>query len=958
MNSEHSILDIVGILAVPSHNKIMFSEVYEKKKTGDGDFLQLIDSKICRPNVLGLTSVVWPLSMLNDDDSIHFHVAPFPDGFSPCGSLSTIEAAPLHDFMLRAPRAAIEVTPLVYQFLPPATLTRIEAEPFEHSISLPPADGEGGSTFFPPGPSSNGQSWSTNFDFGFNFPTVTGSEGYLDNSMFDDYQMASDALVGYREPIPITPMIVLHKQLIWKGVDAPLHPDYRSAITEALKHTPWNCPIFLTNCFLTVIALSGTTMDELHDQLSWLVTVVTGKMEFESIGWDMLRLTFLNHIVNRTSDMRKVVWGCIHTPTGFSENQNQAKQARVDYFFVLLDLDNRELVQQGIMEATQLHMFQELVWIALLQPTIGLAQNRNENGRIADLFPEEVRSGDSNDHYIPHISYLALTEDPGSQTGSHLSPVQGGTMNSGMTRSLRISLSLSLALGIGTVTGCAAHPLMHRDDYAEVEQRAYELRADQTRPDQTEFNDSLDAGRHKCLSLFGWRLIVNISIWNYRSFSATKLLWAILKMSRAIHTACMGPLPVRDRKVLTVVVPRSRHLAAIKDSFVRSINKVKSLLWLPRCCVLKLPCKIPTEGTDPQTKLLSRSIPIWPTQLRQYTKITLLESLSRDYNVQKIQIDFAWFIALIFDKVDLTAGIVTDVKYVGIGNNLFIRQERYTTTMREVLESWIEVSRTKLNRKQWLLVIEPTLARGKEIYPYCYVVPENRIITWIEPVDGYLLFQECMMVWNWNHKRLELEAQYWKHVEYFLHGIEICLSEVPDQNELKDNRGLSLRTIYCGLDILDFGANERNGWGASHCRRRLRNKIGHHEYLNHHGQPEARLMRTHSLGERRRDLDKSPFMASVTVAMLWIPIMVLERLRKIYVDDLVNGMDMRGFIDNFSAQAKSQTTVASVIMAVNASILAIPGLGSTLATKTLCSISFVLSVHCIIACMVAQQFGH
>jgi len=68
------------------------------------------------------------------------------------------------------------------------------------------------------------------------------------------------------------------------------------------------------------------------------------------------------------------------------------------------------------------------------------------------------------------------------------------------------------------------------------------------------------------------------------------------------------------------------------------------------------------------------------------------------------------------------------------------------------LESWIKLSRSKINGEHWLLVVEPTLARGTEIYPYYYVVPENQIITWIEPVDGYLLFQECTMAWQWNHK--------------------------------------------------------------------------------------------------------------------------------------------------------------------------------------------------------------
>jgi hypothetical protein len=91
------------------------------------------------------------------------------------------------------------------------------------------------------------------------------------------------------------------------------------------------------------------------------------------------------------------------------------------------------------------------------------------------------------------------------------------------------------------------------------------------------------------------------------------------------------------------------------------------------------------------------------------------------------------------------------------------------------LESWINASRSKIDGKQWLLVIDPMLARGEEVYLYYYMVPENQIITWVEPIDSYILFQECT-AWHWNHKStlvftslvlelnsagLELEAQYW-----------------------------------------------------------------------------------------------------------------------------------------------------------------------------------------------------
>ncbi|KAG2129678.1 uncharacterized protein EDB93DRAFT_1108608 [Suillus bovinus] len=65
-------------------------------------------------------------------------------------------------------------------------------------------------------------------------------------------------------------------------------------------------------------------------------------------------------------------------------------------------------------------------------------------------------------------------------------------------------------------------------------------------------------------------------------------------------------------------------------------------------------------------------------------------------------------------------------------------------------------------------------------------------------------------------------------------------------------------------------------------------------------------------------------MAGAALAMLWIPLMMLRCLKMFYIDGLINVVDIRSFTDDFSTQAKAQTTVASVIMAVNASILAVP----------------------------------
>ncbi|KAG2353402.1 hypothetical protein BDR07DRAFT_1496316 [Suillus spraguei] len=377
-----------------------------------------------------------------------------------------------------------------------------------------------------------------------------------------------------------------------------------------------------------------------------------------------------------------------------------------------------------------------------------------------------------------------------------------------------------------------------------------------------------------------------------------------------------------------------------------------------------------SRGMDQRTELLSRSVPIWPTQLRRYTEMPLPVSPRQDYNVQAMQIDPTRR----GEKGDWRESIHPSGAIYYYNEKMRTYTEMNLGACSEAqlqkLESWIDASRSKIDGKQWLLVVEPMLARGEEIYPYYYVVPESQIIAWVEPMDGYILFQECTAAWQWNHKRLELEAQYWKHVEYFPRGAEVHVSEVRslrvklnwyrvgeffdfaalDQNDLKMATELATAEALVGPN----GMAEEPG--VVICGKLL-HVIRHHEYLNHYGQPEARLIRTHSVGERRRDLEDSPFMTGLAVAMLCVPIMVFRRLRNIYVDGLVNGVDVRGFTDDFSAQAKSQTTVASVIMAVNASILAIPGLGLPLATKTLCTISFLLSVYCIIGCAVAQQFG-
>ncbi|KAG1761226.1 hypothetical protein EDD22DRAFT_954207 [Suillus occidentalis] len=256
----------------------------------------------------------------------------------------------------------------------------------------------------------------------------------------------------------------------------------------------------------------------------------------------------------------------------------------------------------------------------------------------------------------------------------------------------------------------------------------------------------------------------------------------------------------------------------------------------------------------------------------------------------------------------------------------------------------------------------------------------------LEP-QKYITFRPFIL--ELNRTGLELEAQYWKHVEYFPHGIEICLAEVKalwvqlnwyhvealaieqstaaalfwTLDQMKEMTAeLATTSMYLDLNFLCKSMTEteelaRPAGIMEELSVAICGKIMH-MLRTTYSIPKARLMQMHSLTKRHNNLANSPFMTSAGIVMLWTPIVVLKQLRDIYVDGIVNRIDIRGFTDDFNTQSKAQTTVASVILAVNASILAVPGLGAPSATKMLCSISFILSVYCIVACTMAQHFGY
>ncbi|KAG0701806.1 hypothetical protein DFH29DRAFT_875620 [Suillus ampliporus] len=208
---------------------------------------------------------------------------------------------------------------------------------------------------------------------------------------------------------------------------------------------------------------------------------------------------------------------------------------------------------------------------------------------------------------------------------------------------------------------------------------------------------------------------------------------------------------------------------------------------------------------------------------------------------------------------------------------------------------------------------------------YYYVVPDKQVIAWLKDLNGELLFGECIQ------PRLELEAQYWKHFEFFPHEFRmespqvrhirrelLCyIGESPKQKTeattLSQSSAASMfwtlnqmNQIGTHLATIESLANneiiEETGVVFCYC-------IGHHQFLNRHNQPEACLIRNHA---------------------------VREKHRRTSTDGILNGVEVNSFVDDFTSQARSQITLAGVSMAMDIAILAIPGLGTMETSQTLC----------------------
>ncbi|KAG1869092.1 hypothetical protein C8R48DRAFT_671108 [Suillus tomentosus] len=319
---------------------------------------------------------------------------------------------------------------------------------------------------------------------------------------------------------------------------------------------------------------------------------------------------------------------------------------------------------------------------------------------------------------------------------------------------------------------------------------------------------------------------------------------------------------------------------------------------------------------------LDRSTPAWPTQLGRYAqKARRVSPLGPDFTVQGLQFNLPK--NEIFGEWEEFVHPSGATYYYNRTKNTYtgLSVRDCSADRLRNFDVWVKGVRGRV-QGDLILVAEPVRTQNVDgdVYLYYLVALEERIISWLEPLDGTLLFRECDSARQWSHKRLKLEAQFWKHVEFFPRDFKldhILLRQLRTELNWFHTDALTLEsstsaTIFSNKETLEKIIN------------------------------------------RLASLESEGIIMEPGIALF---VLIRERLKQIYVDGLVNYLDLKNFIDDFNSQNNAQITLAGVIMAINAGFLAVQGVGTGMVAESILKGSIIFSVGCLFAGMFAQHFS-
>ncbi|KAG8215527.1 hypothetical protein J3R82DRAFT_9179 [Butyriboletus roseoflavus] len=249
---------------------------------------------------------------------------------------------------------------------------------------------------------------------------------------------------------------------------------------------------------------------------------------------------------------------------------------------------------------------------------------------------------------------------------------------------------------------------------------------------------------------------------------------------------------------------------------------------------------------------------------------------------------------------------------------------------------------------------------------YYFVDHTNRLLFWVHPVD---LREDLRMhlqgITEYDHIRYLVEARYWSHCEYYPHGRTIPTGVFEDLRGMLNYAKTDVMTA--GSSTSPFTEVELVSFLDSVNSLKADMKISDHysvwiiarliavftddQFMNFSGQPCARLNADTQLFDQQL-WNRSIIFKVVNVFLLRSPNEHAVRLQRVWVDGTIILPRWKGFIDRLTLELTRYPIFSTVMLAVNISFLAVPGVITLGSPATQIEIIIYCSVVCTIGSII------
>lgn len=271
------------------------------------------------------------------------------------------------------------------------------------------------------------------------------------------------------------------------------------------------------------------------------------------------------------------------------------------------------------------------------------------------------------------------------------------------------------------------------------------------------------------------------------------------------------------------------------------------------------------------------------------------------------------------------------------------------------------------------LVLE--LQAKEDLCNYYFVQHNKRLLFWLQDFDEPIsIYEHVKGVKCDTHIKMALEAQYWMHCELYpsnapirpqiptelkhvlLHARSDFLtsdtSVVPyDLSTLQSMLDLSINLVEYVQPLISSGDECVELPAHLMCvLARLMRLFARSKFLNFYGQVSARLNANQSVYEVEQSRQKGTLRLRLANAFLWgAPAAQYKFLQNTWVDNILNYPKWSKHISRLNGDWSNVTIFSTVMLAVDVSFLAVPGVISTAV------VAIFLSAMCSVSSLVASM---